>query len=66
MMDQIYTVKAIQQMFGFKDARTARKIMREMEHTENPLLPRDRQASRLHLLHALWLAAAVTKSWQQS
>ena len=42
MMDQIYTVKAIQQMFGFKDARTARKIMREMEHTENPLLVTER------------------------
>lgn len=42
MMDTIYTVKGICELFGFKDARTARKIMREMEHTENPLLVTER------------------------
>lgn len=42
MMDQIYTVKAVCELFGFKDARTARKIMREMEHTENPLMVTER------------------------
>ena len=42
MIEQIYTVKSICEMFGFKDARTARKIMREMEHTENPLLVTER------------------------
>lgn len=41
-MDTIYTVKGICAMFGIKDARTARKIMREMEHTENPLLVTER------------------------
>ena len=42
MMDKVYTVKGICELFGFKDARTARKIMRDMEHTENPLLVTER------------------------
>ena len=42
MIDTIYTVKGICELFGFKDARTARKIMREMDHTENPLLVTER------------------------
>ena len=42
MIDTIYTVKGICAMFGFKDPRTARKIMREMDHTENPLLVTER------------------------
>ena len=42
MMDRIYTVKGICELFGFKDARTARKVMREMDHTENPLLVTER------------------------
>ena len=42
MIETIYTVKGICDLFGFKDARTARKIMRDMEHTENPLLVTER------------------------
>lgn len=42
MIDTIYTVKCICDLFGVKDARTARKIMRDMEHTENPLLVTER------------------------
>ena len=42
MLEPIFNVKAICELFGFKDARTARKIMREMEHTENPLLVTER------------------------
>ena len=42
MIDPMYSVKAICELFGFKDARTARKIMREMDHTENPLLVTER------------------------
>ena len=42
MIDPIYTVKGICDLFGFKDARTARRIMREMEHTEKPLLVTER------------------------
>ena len=42
MIEPIYTVKGICELFGFKDARTARKIMREMDHTENPLLVTER------------------------
>ena len=42
MIDRIYTVKGICDLFGYKDARTARKIMRDMEHTENPLLVTER------------------------
>ena len=42
MIEPIYTVKAICDLFGFKDARTARKVMREMDHTENPLLVTER------------------------
>ena len=42
MIETIYTVKGICDLFGFKDARTARKIMREMDHTENPLLVTER------------------------
>ena len=42
MIDTIYTVRGICALFGFKDPRTARKVMREMEHTENPLLVTER------------------------
>ena len=42
MIDTIYTVKGICELFGIKDPRTARKIMREMEHTEKPLLVTER------------------------
>ena len=42
MIDTIYNVKGICELFGFKDPRTARKIMREMDHTENPLLVTER------------------------
>ena len=41
-MDKIYNVRGICELFGMKDARTARKIMRDMEHTENPLLVTER------------------------
>ena len=41
-MDKIYNVKGICELFGVKDARTARKIMRDMDHTENPLLVTER------------------------
>ena len=41
-MDRIYNVRQICDLFGVKDARTARKIMRDMEHTENPLLVTER------------------------
>ena len=42
MIDTIYTVRGIMEMFHIKDPRTARKIMRDMEHTENPLLVTER------------------------
>ena len=42
MIDKIYTVKGICDLFGIKDPRTARKIMREMDHTEKPLLVTER------------------------
>ena len=42
MIETMFTVKGIQDLFGFKDSRTARKIMREMEHTENPLMVSER------------------------
>ena len=42
MLDTIYTVKRVCELFGFKDPRTARKLMRQMEHTENPLLVTER------------------------
>ena len=42
MIEPIFTVKGICELFGFKDARTARKVMREMDHTENPLLVTER------------------------
>ena len=42
MLERIYNVKAICELFGMKDARTARKIMRDMEHTEKPLLVTER------------------------
>ena len=42
MIDKIYSVRAVCDLFGFKDLRTARKLMREMDHTENPLLVTER------------------------
>ena len=42
MLERIYNVRQICDLFGVKDARTARKIMRDMEHTENPLLVTER------------------------
>lgn len=41
-MDTFYNVNQIRELFGFKDARTARKVMREMYHTERPLLVTER------------------------
>ena len=41
-MEQIYNVLKICDLFGFKDPRTARKLMRDMEHTEKPLLVTER------------------------
>ena len=42
MIDKLYTVSGICELFGIKDPRTARKIMRDMEHTEKPLLVTER------------------------
>ena len=42
MIEPLYNVKAICDLFGFKDQRTARKIMRDMDHTENPLMVSER------------------------
>ena len=36
-MDRLYSVSDICELFRVKDQRTARKIMRDMEHTEKPL-----------------------------
>ena len=41
-MERLYNVKAICELFGIKDPRTARKIMRDMDHTEKPLLVTER------------------------
>ena len=41
-MDKVYNVKGICELFGVKDARTARKLMRDMDHTENPLMVTER------------------------
>lgn len=41
-MDRLYSVSDICDLFRVKDKRTARKIMREMEHTESPLLVTER------------------------
>ena len=41
-MDRFYSVSDICDLFRVKDKRTARKIMRDMEHTENPLLVTER------------------------
>ena len=41
-MERLYNVKAICDVFGFKDQRTARRIMRQMEHTETPLMVTER------------------------
>jgi hypothetical protein len=40
-MERLYNVKAICDLFGCKQV-TARKYMREMDHTENPLLVTER------------------------
>lgn len=42
MIDPIYTVNGICELFHIKDQRTARKMMRDMEHTEKPLLVTER------------------------
>ena len=41
-MDRLYSVSDICELFRVKDQRTARKIMRDMEHTEKPLLVTER------------------------
>ena len=41
-MERLYNVKAICDLFGIKDPRTARKLMRDMDHTEKPLLVTER------------------------
>lgn len=41
-MDKLFSVNDICDLFRVKDKRTARKIMREMEHMESPLLVTER------------------------
>lgn len=41
-MDKLYSVNDICDLFRVKDKRTARKIMRDMEHLESPLLVTER------------------------
>ena len=41
-MERLYSVSDICDLFRVKDKRTARKIMRDMEHTEGPLLVTER------------------------
>ena len=41
-MERLYSVSDICEMFRVRDQRTARKIMRDMEHTERPLLVTER------------------------
>ena len=41
-MDKLYSVKDICDLFRVKDKGTARKIMRDMEHIESPLLVTER------------------------
>ena len=41
-MERLYSVNDICDLFRVKDQRTARKIMRDMEHTESPLLVTER------------------------
>ena len=41
-MERFYSVSEICDLFRVKDKRTARKIMREMEHIEAPLLVSER------------------------
>lgn len=41
-MERLYSVSEICDLFRVKDKRTARKIMREMEHIEAPLLVSER------------------------
>lgn len=41
-MDKLYSVNDICDLFRVKDKRTARKIMRDMEHMEGPLLVTER------------------------
>lgn len=41
-MERLYSVTDICEMFRVKDQRTARKIMRDMEHMEKPLLVTER------------------------
>lgn len=41
-MEKFYSVSDICELFRVKDQRTARKIMRDMEHMERPLLVTER------------------------
>ena len=41
-MDKLYSVKDVCERYQFKDARTARKVMRDMVHMENPLMVSER------------------------
>ena len=41
-MEKFYSVTDICELFRVKDQRTARKIMRDMEHMERPLLVTER------------------------
>ena len=41
-MERLYSVSDICDLFRVKDQRTARKIMRDMEHMEKPLLVTER------------------------
>ena len=49
MIEPLYTVKDICDLFKCKDARTARKIMRSMDHQEKPYLLVTERAVKAYL-----------------
>lgn len=52
-MDRLYNVSDVCDLFRFKDRRTARKLMREMPHTEQPLLVSERAIKEWLQRHTL-------------
>ena len=52
-MDRLYNVSDVCELFRVKDRRTARKIMRDMPHTEKPLLVSERAVKEWLQRHTL-------------
>lgn len=65
MIEQMYTVDDIRRIFQVKDPRTARKIMREMDHIDKPQLLVTERALKAYIAKNTLPPASVVKAFMR-